>query len=888
MPTNDAGAALLQQQLGFDPSNPPPPPATPSAQLPAEGYYSGALHLNVPSGSIRVPTGRAALDAMAGAVAQQESGNRQTNEKGQIITSPKGARGVMQLMPSSFPGENIDDEGTNRALGKRTLGRLFDEYGNWDDALAAYNAGEGKVNAWIAAGRPDKGKGALPEETKNYVPAVLRKVGLSDQSPTATVGAKRKLDLDEVMDNMLAQKAGGTTEDQRRLADLQSLEGIGIPAIDDPMAALAHSVNWGALEFPIGLIQAGAEKVAPEFAQKLTEFTNRLENQGEGAEASKRHPVVSAIGRAVGMGVAMAGTGGAAGAGLALRAPKVAQALSALGGRLGWFGRGALAGGAAGATSFNPTPEQGQRIVEGVLGALSGGIIGSAGGALYRGVREIASRDTFQAFSKLIAENAHNVETQAADIKNRFVAKFDQVNREKNEKYVLRNAAGEELAPGFDRKAMGDPIAEAAESSRLNGVAIAPQTSTVARQVDRELGGPEARAQEAEHEAKIAQYEKDLEKWKKDVDSKVGGGKKGGAATDVERQSLINRLSQSGALPTPPVHPGEFEPPAVTPEQFGAARQAVQGARARAKDPKVRRQLNDMRQHLEQSARTSAEEAGLDLNTYLGRAKQADEFNREVYVPLRAQFGDNPRAVDPSRFYDKVVGIVEAKNFNPDEAKRFMGMIGPDGKQAVLRVMAKRAFDEMEKVGRTGVRKGGGAEAELRARATKVTEYIHDHARQIEAIAGKDTLDTLTGMAKLSQQLSIEPKRFSGLAHILTRHGILQAFGAVEVLYGLFEREPSKIGRGSVMIAAPWAGQALYRLLAKSANLPGVLPVIRRAAATAPDTAAMDRVLAEFERRVRRNAVVAAGVTGRTVAPAAAPLAPLGQAAAEGTRSLLP
>ena len=59
----------------------------------------------------------------------------------------------------------------NRLLGRAYLAQMFRRYGNWSDALAAYNWGPGNVDLWIAGGRnPDR----LPLETVRYIARVLR------------------------------------------------------------------------------------------------------------------------------------------------------------------------------------------------------------------------------------------------------------------------------------------------------------------------------------------------------------------------------------------------------------------------------------------------------------------------------------------------------------------------------------------------------------------------------------------------------------------------------------------------------------------------------------------------------------------------------------------
>ena len=81
--------------------------------------------------------------------------------------SPKGAQGLMQLMPNTATAlgvTNAFDPGANVEGGTRYLRELLERY-NYDvvKALAAYNAGPGRVSAWLTSHR------SLPGETRNYV-----------------------------------------------------------------------------------------------------------------------------------------------------------------------------------------------------------------------------------------------------------------------------------------------------------------------------------------------------------------------------------------------------------------------------------------------------------------------------------------------------------------------------------------------------------------------------------------------------------------------------------------------------------------------------------------------------------------------------------------------
>lgn len=77
--------------------------------------------------------------------------------------SPAGARGLMQIMPSTgewlagkmgidgFSPEILFEPGINIRMGCRYLRFLLDRYdGSLKTALAAYNAGHGNVDKWLA------------------------------------------------------------------------------------------------------------------------------------------------------------------------------------------------------------------------------------------------------------------------------------------------------------------------------------------------------------------------------------------------------------------------------------------------------------------------------------------------------------------------------------------------------------------------------------------------------------------------------------------------------------------------------------------------------------------------------------------------------------------
>lgn len=106
--------------------------------------------------------------------------------------SPKGATGLMQLMPATakeiaaelgVKDYDLKDPETNLAFGQHYLDKMLKQFdGDEKLALAAYNAGPGRVRSWINKWGADwdtisaklKEQG-IYKETRNYVPSVLKR-----------------------------------------------------------------------------------------------------------------------------------------------------------------------------------------------------------------------------------------------------------------------------------------------------------------------------------------------------------------------------------------------------------------------------------------------------------------------------------------------------------------------------------------------------------------------------------------------------------------------------------------------------------------------------------------------------------------------------------------
>lgn len=92
---------------------------------------------------------------------------------------PAAAQGPMQVTLAAADdvgGGNRFDLAANRAIGRAYLGLLYRRYGDWPDAIAAYNWGPGNMDAWIVAGCNAT---ALPQPVIRYLTRVLH----ADRTP---------------------------------------------------------------------------------------------------------------------------------------------------------------------------------------------------------------------------------------------------------------------------------------------------------------------------------------------------------------------------------------------------------------------------------------------------------------------------------------------------------------------------------------------------------------------------------------------------------------------------------------------------------------------------------------------------------------------------------
>lgn len=101
----------------------------------------------------------------------QESRYREDIISG-VVRSSAGAVGIAQFMPATAADFGIDplDPFASIAASGRYLGQLYRHFGDWAEAVAAYNWGQGNVDR--------KGLARAPAETRQYYTSILADIGM--------------------------------------------------------------------------------------------------------------------------------------------------------------------------------------------------------------------------------------------------------------------------------------------------------------------------------------------------------------------------------------------------------------------------------------------------------------------------------------------------------------------------------------------------------------------------------------------------------------------------------------------------------------------------------------------------------------------------------------
>lgn len=228
------------------------------------------------------------MDRLTSIVQGMESQGRETNADGSVLTSPKGAKGSMQVLDSTNtnPGFGVtpakDGSPAERArVGRDYLAAMVKQYGNPAQAMAAYNAGPGKLDEALAAakkaGTPDQWLALMPKETQAYVQSGMSKLQTGGGAPPfPTESAFVQAALDKLGPNPRVEQVRLTREQaaaQYTMLD-KSRKEQGEQAVAAAQQALvSNGGNFAALSPEI---KAAVSRWAPDRYAVLQDYAGKI------------------------------------------------------------------------------------------------------------------------------------------------------------------------------------------------------------------------------------------------------------------------------------------------------------------------------------------------------------------------------------------------------------------------------------------------------------------------------------------------------------------------------------------------------------------------------------------------------------------------------------
>ena len=191
--------------------------------------YNGQPNVNP---TVTMPT-------LSDAVMATESGGQQFGPDGKVLTSPKGAVGMMQLEPGAAqqaaqalgipydPAQVASNPSYNRKLGNEYLQIQINTFKDPTLAVAAYNAGPGAVQAALlvpGVRDPNTGAvnygallGALPQETQNYVRSIATRVNLGSGIGSTSPNPTQPVDEQELFAKVQADPRWQVMNDNQKM-----------------------------------------------------------------------------------------------------------------------------------------------------------------------------------------------------------------------------------------------------------------------------------------------------------------------------------------------------------------------------------------------------------------------------------------------------------------------------------------------------------------------------------------------------------------------------------------------------------------------------------------------------------------------------------------------
>jgi len=240
------------------------------------------------------------LDRLRAQIMAKESGGRRYDKEGNLLTSSKGAKGEMQVMPytSRDPGFGIRParDGSPeelRRVGDEYAAAMYNRYGDPKLAMIAYNMGPGATDKWLASGADVR---RLPKETQGYIRGVSLAEGGEVKGYAGPEGSVVETEEpSSVFERMFGLSGDRLKDYQNRLAKQQEFERVTreqpgffqqtTRAQRDKAAADLAAAD-AARRGPVSVKPSGETFVDPNITalQKRKDYDKKIDTSGEGVK----------------------------------------------------------------------------------------------------------------------------------------------------------------------------------------------------------------------------------------------------------------------------------------------------------------------------------------------------------------------------------------------------------------------------------------------------------------------------------------------------------------------------------------------------------------------------------------------------------------------------
>ena len=467
-------------------------------------------------------------------------------------------------------------------------------------------------------------------------------------------------------------------------------------------------------------------------------------------------------------------------------------------------------------------------------------------------------------FNDVLQSTANGMTKNSEGPLQNAIANYARVERLGQQKYAVRNAAGQQFE-GFESGVTGgtsgmkQALGEGAEATAEAGVRQSPKAGAAREAARRELGLPEEEARYRGWQTQQQEYERRALDWQTAMEGQPYAG-----------PQLLASMERAGKIPPRPQPPPPFVPTPIGPEQFSAARTALNDAWKRAKgDAAAQTQISQMIRGIDRVAEDAAAAHGLPVNDFMRKAAEAADFYKKNIAPLRyglfggrtsTQLAGQPgvplSGMTPTEFHKIVMTPVRENNL--ERVRDLVKVLGPNAQHD----LAGMAASEMILLSKEGARK-----------------FVREHEAVLTELMGQNEYAQLKGLAAIAEHIekykpyalprakgTAAPPASSFVSRLLeggdsNRIGKWMAFYQMgHAVLGL-GNPAQHLKEAALYFFGPSMAHLAYNTVTRLHEMPVLRPLVRRAASMEPGSRELDNYLTQIERRIRgtSNATLRSG-----------------------------